>query len=261
MKSTIRFLARAGIIVVIFLGAVVMLNRPSAVKTKVMPAAGPGAPAADPGMPDDAGIPSARAVAEQFTRATTQAGRLQWVRQPGEVAAAMEEFFSNGSGSREQVVEIIDMPPVVTEALAYECFGVRMAAGTMRLLCVVTSGGDAKVDFKAYARHGAQPWPAMMQGQARESAEMRVFIRPGNYYNFGFNDEKRWQNFTATTPDLEDPVEFYIERTDPALKLLEKLVSHNPVRVTVAIRAVGDSHLQGQFEITRFLGAGWVMPE
>lgn len=252
-RTAIRYLARAGIIVVIFLGAVVMLNRPPAVETKVAPAVGPGAPAG-------ANVPTARSVAEKFTAATTQAERLKWVRQPGEVAATMEEFFSKGSGSGEQVVEISGMPPIVTDALTSECFGVRMAAGTMRLLCVVTSGGEAKVDFKAYARHGSQPWPEMMQGKAREASEVRVFIQPGNYYNFGFNDETRWQNFTATSPDLEEAVEFYIERSDPALKLLEKLDTRSPVRVTVAIRAVGNSHLQSQFEITRVLGAGWVIP-
>lgn len=261
--STIRFLSRAGIVVVVFLAAVVLLNRPSAdQKTKAAPAARSGPPATGPGIPAGTSILSARSVAENFTRATTHAERLKWVRQPGEVAAAMEDFFTSGSGSREQVAEISGLPPEVTDALASDCFGVRMDTGDLRLLCVVNEGGEAKVDFKAYARQGSQPWAALLNGQAREAAEMRVFIQPGEYYNFGFSDETRWQNFTVTSPDLEPPAQFfYLERSDPALKRLEKLDTRNPVRVTVAIRAVGDSHLHGQFEITRFLGAGWVMPE
>jgi hypothetical protein len=259
-EAAVRILSRAGVLGVLCLGAVVLLNRQPADNPKPA-AAAPGSPPAAAATTAGPSVPSARSIAEKFTRASTQAERLKWVRQPGEVAAAMEEFFSSGSGSREQVAEISGMPPVVTDALADECFGARMDSGDLRLLCVVTEGGEAKVDFKAYARHGSQPWAALLSGQAREAAEMRVFIQAGEYYNFGFSDEERWQNFIVTSPDLENPLEFYRDRGDPALGLLEKLDPRRPVPVTVAIRAVGDSHLRRQFEITRFLGAGWVLPE
>jgi hypothetical protein len=255
-EAVIRLLSRVGIVVVLFLGAVVLLNRP---KTTPPPKA---TPAADSAVPGGASVPSARAVAENFARATTQSERLKWVRQADKVATAMEEFFTNGSGSREQVAEIMVLPPVVSDGLPNECFGAKMSSGDLRLLCVVGEGVEAKVDFKAYARLGSQPWPAILKGEAREAKEMRVFIRAGEYYNFGFLDDKRWQNFSATSPDFEVPVQFfYIDRSDPAMKRLEALDPHNPVRVTVDIRAVGDSHLQRQFEITGFHGTGWVLPE
>lgn len=214
-----------------------------------------------PATPAGPSVPSAR-VAGKFTRATTHSKRLKWVRQADKGAMAVEEFFTSGSGSREQVAEIMALPPVVSDALTSECFGAKMSSGDLRLLCVLGEGVEAKVDFKAYARLGSQPWPAMLKGGAREAKEMRVFIQAGEYYNFAFSDDKRWQNFSATSPEFEVPVLFfYIERSDPAMKRLEALNPRSPVRVTVDIRAVGDSHLQRQFEITGFHGTGWVLPE
>lgn len=252
MTPARKYLALAGLLLACGLGAWLVMNRQSVVATKPESPVSPIAPT----VPDDL---SSLTVAENFTRATSQAERLKWVRQPAEVAPAMAEFFSTGAGAHEVVAKLEAMPPVDTDTLSYLRYGVTMAAGPPRLLCVVATADGAKVDFRAYARHGSVPWAALLAGQAQEAGEMRVSLKKGNYYNFGFQHEVRWQHFTATSPDLEDPVALYIARSDPAFKLLEQLDSKRPVRATVALRTLGDSHLHRQFEITRFLGAGWVL--
>jgi len=125
----------------------------------------------------------------------------------------------------------------------------------------VREDGAAKVDFKTYARHGAVAWVDLLAGKATQAAELRVFIQKGNYYNYEFSHEERWQNLTATSPDLEAPLQFYIARNHPSIKMLEKLPLQRPVRATVAIQAIGGSHLQRQFEITNVLGSGWVLAD
>ena len=252
MNSTRKFLLASGIIAAIGLGIWLVTSRWPA----SAPTPGPPASPTARSVPDD--FPPLT-VAENFTRATTQAERLKWVRQPTRVAAAMAEFFSTGAGAHEVVDKLAPMVPADTGEKIYQRFGVTMADGTQRLLCVVTSAGETKADFKAYSRHGSAPWAELLAGKTKEADEMRVFIRKGNYYNFGFKHEVRWQNFTATSPDLENPVALYMARTHPDLEQLEHLDLQHPTRVTVAIRALDDSHLQRQFEITKFLGAGWVM--
>jgi hypothetical protein len=252
MKLPRKLLLASGMLAAIGLGAWLVMIRPPASASKPLAPASPAAPVVPDGLPP-------LTIAENFTRATSQSERLQWVRQPALVAAAMAEFFSTGAGAHEVVAKLEPMAPADTGAQIHQRFGVTMAAGTQRLLCVVKTAGENKVDFKAYARHGSAPWAELINGKTKEAGEMRVFIQKGYYYNFGFKHEVRWQNFTATSPDLENPVELYIGRLDPALKLLEQLDHQRPIRVTVAIRALDDSYLQRQFEITRFLGAGWVM--
>lgn len=255
MTSPRKFLVLGGVLAVIGLGVWFVTHRPATVAVKPLPVANPSAPAVE-----NDGLPP-RTVAENFTRASTQAERLKWVRQATEVAAVMEEFFSTGSGATEVVETLGGMGPASAGEQIYERFGVTMTDGTKRLVCVVPTAAGARVDFKAYARHGSVPWAALLAGQAKEAGEMRVSIEKGDYYNFEFKHDVRWQNFIATSPDLESPVWLYLARTDPALKPLEQTSLMRPVRATVALRVLGDSHLQRQFEISDFHGAGWVMED
>lgn len=197
-------------------------------------------------------------VATRFTRARTQQERLQLVREPAEVSEIMAEFFTHGRGAREQVAEVKAMPAAGNGTDTFERFAVTMADGSTRLLCVVVSEAGAKVDFKSYARYGSVSWEALLTGQTRSASEVRVFLEKGNYYNYNFTDEKQRENFIATSPDLDVPVQLYILREAVGAKTLEELIMGKPMRVTLAIRATDDSHDKRQFEITRLVTAGWV---
>lgn len=251
MTSARKFLMLGLLLAVLGAGGWFALQRPAAVAAESLPA---------PVAVVDDGL-SARAVAEHFTGATTQEERLKWVRQPDAVAAAMELFFSSGKGSGEVVAKLDAIAPGNLDESIHERFAVTMADGTRRLLCLLPTAGGVRVDFKAYARHGSVAWTDLLGGQAVEADEMRLFLEKGDYYNFGFKHEVRWQCFTVTSPDLELPVWVYLARTDPAHKLLQAAYGPKPVRVTVALRSVGDSHLRRQFEIVAVRAVDWVVPD
>jgi hypothetical protein len=220
--------------------------------------AAPRAAVVKPVVPDHGPLPAE--VAANFIHAGSQAGRLAWVRHAGQVGPLMAEFFSHGRGAHETVTRLSPMGSTEAGAAGTVArFAVTMADGPQRLLCVVRENGAAKVDFHAYARHGAVPWDELLAGKATQATELRVFIQKGNYYNYEFSREERWLNLTATSPDLEAPLQFYIARSHPAVKMLDKL--QQPVRVTVAVRAQGASHLKRQFEITHILADGWVLAD
>jgi hypothetical protein len=251
MTPARKFLMLGSLLALLGGGGWFALQRPTVVPAEPLPAP---VAVADDGLP-------ARVVAEHFTQATTQAERLKWVRQPEAVAAAMELFFSSGKGSGEAVARLDAIAPGNLDESVHERFAVTMADGTRRLLCLLPTAGGVRVDFKAYARHGSVAWSDLLDGKAGEADEMRVFIGKGDYYNFGFKHEVRWQCFTVTSPDIEVPVWLYLARTDPALNLLQAANGPKPVRVTLALRAVGDSHLRRQFEIVAVRAADWVVPD
>jgi len=255
MTSARKFLLFGSLLAVLVAGGWRALKRPAVVAGDLLPSASTAVVAvADDGL-------SARTVAERFTGATSQAERLKWVRQPAAVAAAMELFFSTGKGSGEVVAKLDAIAPGSEGDEIYERFAVTMADGTRRLLCLLPAAGGVRVDFKAYARHGSVAWSELLGGLAGEADEMRIFIEKGDYYNFGFKHEVRWQCFTVTSPDLEVPVWLYLARTDPVLDSLQAAFGPKPVRVTVAVRAVGDSHLRRQFEIVAVHAVDWVVPD
>lgn len=219
----------------------------------------PSAAVVKPVVPDHGPLPAE--VAKNFTRATSQAERLPWVRHADQVGPLMTEFFSHGRGERESVTGINAISPTMAGQAPYARFAATLADGPQRLLCVVRENGAAKVDFKAYARFGTVPWEDLLAGTTKEAKEVRVFIQKSNYYNYEFAHEVRWQNFIATSPDLESSIHLYIARIEPAAKMLEKLRTQRPLRATVSIRALGDSHLKRQFQITALLGVGWVLED
>ena len=199
-------------------------------------------------------------VAENFTSATTHAQRLRWVRQAEKVGAAMEAFFRDGAGAAEKVTATrCHWPTGESGDTVYEILQVEMESGEARLLCVSVDPDGAKVDFEAYARHGSEAWEDLLSGAVTSAEEMRVVLRPGGFYLHRFTDESKWAHFKASTPDLADPLDFYVERDSEAARELERAggtLSH----ATLSIRAVEDSAKFRQFEITAVKATGWVVP-
>lgn len=203
-------------------------------------------------------VPSA--VVESFTKASSHAERLKWVRHPDKVGAAMEAFFRDGPGASEKVAGTMLLMTTSQGHMLYENYRVSMESGQPRLLCVSVDPEGAKVDFEAYARHGSEKWPDMVSGAVSSAEEMRVILRPGGFFMHRFPDESKWYHFEAITPDLPDSMDFYVARDSKAAADLLKAGDAIDT-VTVSIRAVEDSAKYRQFEITAVKAIGWVEPE
>lgn len=199
-------------------------------------------------------------VVQKFTRATTHAERLRWVRQAETVGPAMDAFFLDGPGATEKIRATRPVAESADSDMLYEIYQVTMERGEPRLLCVSVDPEGAKVDFKAYARHGSETWDDLLSGEVIAAEEVRVILRPGGFFQQRFSDEEKWLHFQATTPDLPNSLDFYVERASAAgIDLARKgdTVGH----MTVSIRAVDDSAKSRQFEITAVKTFGWIEPE
>lgn len=199
-------------------------------------------------------------VAEYFTKATSHAERLKWVRQPEKVGAEMEEFFRKGPGATEKITGSLPLATSGEDDLLYENYQVSMESGEPRLLCVSVDPQGAKVDFEAYARSGSEKWSDLVSGAVTSAEEMRVILQFGGFYMHRFPDESKWIHFKASTPDLPDSLDFYVTRDSETARELAPL-GKSMARVTVSIRAVEDSARYRQFEITAVRALGWVVSE
>jgi len=217
--------------------------------------------AADPAAsPAEWRGPHPSEVVERFIAATTHEERLKWVRQPDKVGPAMEAFFRDGAGAREKILTTQPMAVSDHGAMLYEDYLVQLEGGGIRLASVSVDPAGAKVDFPAYARLGSASWSDLLGGVVKEAEEVRVVLREGGYFLHAFPDETKWRNFKASSPDLPEGIDLYAERgTDIERRLAE--LGEDTDRVTLSIRAVGDSAKQRQFEITGVKGIGWVLPD
>jgi hypothetical protein len=198
-------------------------------------------------------------VAERFMDAKTHEDRLEWVRNPAEVDAAMKEFFQRGPGATEQVTGFQPMASGSSGDLLFESFNVQISGAPGRLLSVSVDPQGAKVDFECYARSGSVSWDHLLSGKVSEAAEVRVVLQQGAFYLRRFADEARWMHFKATSPDLPETLDFYLDRQHPsARELSEKKASM--FRATLSIRAVDGSEKHRQFQISGVKALDWVEP-
>ena len=197
-------------------------------------------------------------IANKFLAATTQEERLRWVRQPAAVADLMERFYRAGPGATEKMAGLQKMPQVMTEDQVCARFTVKMTDGSKRLLFVPFDESGGGVDFKSYARHGSDPWSAVLDGTVAKASEMRVFLKRGNYYNHEFADESQWLCLIATSPELENPIYLYARRDNPDLLLFLKNPPKKPLRYTIALENLGQGHCNRQWQLTQVLATGWV---
>lgn len=199
-------------------------------------------------------------VAESFTKATSHAERLKWVRQPDKVGAEMEAFFREGPGASEKVVGTRALSMNEHGDFLYENYLVEIEDGEPRLLCISVDPKGAKADFEAYARSCSVKWPDLMSGSVASAEEVRVILQPGGFFMHRFPDEEKWIHYKATSPDLPDSMDFYVARESEAARELTRSGLQLP-NVTLSIRAVEDSAKYRQFEITAVKAIGWVEPE
>jgi hypothetical protein len=198
-------------------------------------------------------------VVENFTKATTHAERLRWVRHPEEVGPLMERFFREGPGATEKILETVPIGARGSGAMLHENYHVVIENGPPRLISVSVDPQGAKVDFKAYARHGSESWERLLSGEVTSADEMRVLLYPGGFYLHRFADEARWLHFEARSPDLTEPMDFYVDRDSKAAVEMGR-IEGTPLQVTVSLRAVEESAKYRQFEITALKAEGWSEP-
>lgn len=221
-----------------------------------VPSAGAAAGADSPALPEFSRPP--REIAEAFLAAGDPRERLQWVRNPEAVAGRMDSYPEEALS--HPVDKLVPMGQASTRDLRFARFNARFPGNRHRLLCVIPTGEGPKVDWDAYARYGSADWESILGGAARE-AEVRVFLKSEEYYNYAFRDDSVWQGYKLTTPDSGELIHAYVRRDSTRGRLLAAALPKNrvkPQRMTLTISSLEGSHQHRQFEIVRVHAVGWV---
>ena len=143
-------------------------------------------------------------------------------------------------------------------------FVANFADNSSRLICIVSSENGLRVDWDCYARYNNKALPEMLAGKT-QTAELRVFIRKSDYYNFSYKDDQQWTPFELESPDFEQLVYAYSLKGTTTGKLLDAALSRmapgKGLQVTLQISSKQDSHKRKQFSIDRVYAFGWVRAE
>lgn len=255
-----------GLMILAAVGAVFFIKRPAleheSASTMEKSARGP--------------LPLPREIAENFTQSMDPQVRLQWCREPKTLSGLLDQF--PGQALKEVPFSIEEIDEVTTGTdLLFHRFTATFSNGDRRLLAVVETDQGLKVDWEAYARHSRalQRWTAQARAarasaglekaspapdaETPETAEVRIFLSPSNYYNFHYNNSETWTAYRIESPDIEGTLTAYAENGTPTADLLRATLTRpQPTRLTLLLENRPQHALKDQFLIRKVLAIGWV---
>lgn len=127
-------------------------------------------------------------------------------------------------------------------------------------IVVMTSdpAGKWRIDYDAFARMVTPSWNDLLKKQTA-TATVRVYVKPDNYYNGPFNDEKLWVCYSTCSPDTEETLKVYCKIGSPQTAAMASMCSKGDkvIRATLLIRRVEGTEAR-QFEISKVLAEDWV---
>lgn len=196
-------------------------------------------------------------VARAFLAAGGTDARLAFVRDREVVQGHLGSYPEQ---ARSGVVENLrQMGHKVADGVEVTAFAARFADGSFRMLSVVDEGAGPLVDWDSYARYGSAPWGGLISGVA-DAAEVRVFVRPGEYFGGRFFDAERWVCFVLETPDFDGSLYAYAPAGgELAARMQSGVMATRDFRQHMTLRVKTEGG--GLFEVEELLAVGWVVLE
>lgn len=199
-------------------------------------------------------------LARRFAEANSPEEWLSMVRDPERVGPMVQAFRPEVAVGKPIKVsphgsEQLDEMEVLQFLVTYE-------DGRSRLIHVLPTEDGPKVDWESFARSGSTDFAGMSGADELPDAEIRVLVRPGNYYNYDFADDRQWIAFELTNGDWPETFTGYARADSPAARALSEITTDDapPKRALLRVRGGGENGPRRQCEILEVLHLGWVKP-
>ncbi len=198
-------------------------------------------------------------VLKEFREAKTIEDYLKHLDHLDKVEKDAREFFSVGPGSRQKITRFVKLPDFHTrDETTYMQLRAVLESGYIRMIFLRRDPTGPKIDFDAYSRRGSHSWNDLLSGETTEASEIRLGIRPDNFYLGEFRDDTIWQSFRGVTPDHEEQISLYLRRDQIPASLRKSLGRNLTTRATVSLSSIGESHQKKQFEISKAYQFNWL---
>ncbi len=202
----------------------------------------------------------AEPVARAFLEATTVDALLETVDQPDIVAQRILSIHPDGT---------IDAPGLsdfnLTRQIEYHgpygVLYVRTQDFGVRRMALREYPDGLKVDWESWAGWSQTPWDDFMATRPTDPRAFRVMIRPVDYYNFDFADDRVWQSYRLDSPDGGHTMHGYVERDSLADERIRSSLERQERPMLLELSFPENPQGRGQVVIHRQLADHWIDPE
>lgn len=202
---------------------------------------------------------SAEEVAHAFLQESDARERLAYVRDPDAIKQHLASYPEQALNQSPKAVKYMGHSELNGSAVT--AYAISFKDGSFRMLSVVQTGSGPKVDWDSYARYCSANWEDLFSGEAK-SAEVRVFVRPGDYHAGQFRDRKKWTCFKLETPDSDRSIYAYAAAGSDLSKRMQTSVMKNRSfrqHMTLQIKSVDGSGKDALFVVEELLAMGWLV--
>lgn len=202
---------------------------------------------------------SAGEVAHAFAAETDEEKRLAYARNPELAGRHLSRYPVQARSHPAKAIKLMGHSELNGRAVT--AYAAAFEDGSFRMLAVVQTDAGAKVDWDCYARYASASWEDLFAGKA-EAAEVRVFVRPGDYHVGQFRDRAKWTCFKLETPDSERSIYAYAPAGGSLGKRMQTAVMKSRgfrQHMTLRLSSVNKSGKDALFVVDELLAMGWVV--
>ena len=203
----------------------------------------------------------AQPVIEKFMNARTTAELLEVVDAPDAVAERIARMAPDGTLDAPGLGDIGHFSQWAIKG-THVTLPVRTKDYDVRLLTLRDGADGVKVDWESWAGWSDVPWDRFGADEASSSGTFRVVMKPVEYYNYEFNDERKWQSYLLESPDGMHSLYGYVERGSVLnLDLQAAMADQGGARLMLALRHPDGGRGRGQAHIEGRISDDWIDPE
>ena len=131
----------------------------------------------------------------------------------------------------------------------------------MRQMAVEETADGYRIDWQSWVGWSELPWSEIRDLRPVEPKVFRVIASNGDYFNFGFADDRAWRCYKLDAPDGEHLLYGYVERGSELDGKLTPVGGETARSLTLRLRYPKDAPAPDQVIIDSILANGWVVED
>jgi hypothetical protein len=116
-----------------------------------------------------------------------------------------------------------------------------------------------KIDWEGWVGWSEMPWPEFLASKPTTGKVFRVTLSAVDYYNFNFDDDKKWQAYRLESPDGTHALYGYAGQGSVIQTKLRPPTDSKPMPCMLALKFPANAASGNQVLIEQCLADGWVL--
>lgn len=202
----------------------------------------------------------AEPLAKRFLEAESVDELLPLVRHSDQTEARMRAYYPDGRVEPEGLSDFNTRRSVERKG-SLAAVRLRTRDFEEKPLGFIDGEDGVKVDWESWVGWSEVPWDDFIAAKSTEPKMFRVVVRPVEYYNFDFKDDRKWKSWSLESPDGGRSLYGYVLEQS----LLDEKISLAPevkkANMMLRLKFPENPATDNQVLIDGHVGDGWLLED